>query len=492
MNVVSMSSIGMKVLNAMSYHQKEVSKSLERLSTGLRINRAADDPAGMAMAQRMTAEVSGARQAAKNVAMGQDMARSADSVLANIQDALHRFRELAVYAASDTLTDGDRAYIQDEAEQLTEYINNLIGGSKFNKIKLFATDTLAYFEKNAISLVAKNDAEAQTLRLSVGKLIEQGLVMENIYTSVFSYLENYVEEKKSEDGFEDQEIKFDKDKISLKILNIDDIDLSTLEKATSNLHRVNDALARVSDYVAVPDAPAETSGEFDAALGQNLALNYAFQSTFDSVRQSLAAQRTETEKSEDDEEDSDSYAAIRDVTSEARADFLAATGGDALISGVQSVLDNLGADKKDGNQGKYWQLAGLHGENIFTIQSGPDEGETYLLNLGRISAASLGLYGIDFSTRETSAESLSRIDDALEAVSSQRAMIGAQINGMDHTIENLENYATNLESARSRIMDADIPAEMMNFTKHSLQYQIASQMLKAVSDIETRAFQALF
>jgi flagellin len=90
-----MNATGMKVLGAMNYHQKQASKSLERLSTGLRINSAADDPAGLAMAERMTSEINGARQAARNIAAGQDMAKTADSALACVQDAIQRFRELA-------------------------------------------------------------------------------------------------------------------------------------------------------------------------------------------------------------------------------------------------------------------------------------------------------------------------------------------------------------------------------------------------------------
>ena len=497
MNVVNMNATGMKVLNAMNYHQKQVSKSLERLSTVLRINSAADDPAGLAMAERMTAQINGARQAARNVAMGQDMAGSADRVLADIEGAIQRFRELAVYAASDTITDEDRAYIQDEAAQLTEYINNLIGNSQFNKIKLFAADTLDYFEKNAVSLVAKDDAEAQALRLSIGELIDQNLVMEDIYTSIFDYLEKYVEEKKSEGDFKDDEIEFDKDKISLKILKLDDIDLSTLEKAISNVRRVNEALARVSAYAAEPDVPAEKSGESGAALGQNLVLNHAFQSAFNSF-QSLAAQRAALEKSGNDpgdgsEGDSGKYAAIWDgITSEARAGLLAAEGGSARIFGVQSILNGMETNEKDDDRDKHRQPDAPRGENIFTIQSGTDEGEIFRLNLGHVSTASLGLYGVDFRTRETSAESISIIDGSLDAVSSQRALIGAQINRMEHTIDNLETFASNLEEARSRIMGADIPAEMINFTKHSLQYQIAGQMLKMVGDIETIAFRMLF
>jgi flagellin len=495
-----MNATGMKVLGAMNCHQRQISKSLERLSTGLRINRAADDPARLAMAERMTSEINGARQAARNIAAGQDMAKTADSALACVQDAIQRFRELAVYAASDTITDEDRVYIQEEAVQLAEYINDVIGGAQFNKIKLFAADTLGYFEKNAISLVAKDDSEAQALRLSVSKLIDQNLVMEDIYTSIFDYLEKYVQEKKNAGEFEDDKIEFDKDKISLKILKINDVDLSTLEKAVSHLERVNETLARVVSYVAEPDAPKEEeSKEFNAALGRDLVLNSAFQSVFGTF-QSLAEQRAEQAKSAagfdpDDgvESDSEKYALIWDeITSKAREGSFAAEINYARIFSAQAFLDNLETDGEDDCQDKYKRPVELRRGNIFTIQSGADEGEIFRLDLGHVSAVSLGLYGIDFTTRETSAESISKIDKSLDAVSAQRALIGAQINGMERTIENLETYASNLEEARSRIMNADIPAEMMNYTKHSLQYQIASQMLKTVSDIETRTFQMLF
>jgi flagellin len=484
----------MRVLNAMRYHQNEVTKSLERLSTGLRINRAADDPAGMAMAERMTSQINGARQTARNIAMCRDMAKSTDSVLANIQDAIQRLRELAVYAASDTISDEDRAYVQDEAAELTEYINDLIGGSQFNKIKLFAADTLDYFEKNAISLVAGNEAEVKALRSSVGKLVDQNLVMKDIYASVFSYLEKYAEEKNGDGDSTEGEIKFDKDKLSLKILKLDDLDLTTLEKAVSNMQRVSEALTKVNGYVAETEAMAEKPEEFDADLGHNLALNQAFQSVFDSF-QGPVAQLTPGslgEVSNDDQDDpGKGVAAWNEMTPEVRA-FFWANAGNALMPGVRSVLGSMETDEKDDDREKDDQRDRARGINIFTSQPKAGSGGMPLLNLGRMGPDLLGLYEIDLSTRESSAESIATIEKALDALSSQRALVGAKINGAERTISSLETYASNLEEARSRIVNADIPAEMMNFTKHSLQYQVASQMLKATSDIETRPFRLLF
>ena len=198
------------------------------------------------------------------------------------------------------------------------------------------------------------------------------------------------------------------------------------------------------------------------------------------------------EGSSDDQDDTrEGVTAWDEMTPEARA-FFWARAGNALMPGARLVLDSMEASEKDDGQEKDDRRDRARGINIFTSQPKAGSGGMSLLNLGHMGPDLLGLYEIDLSTRESSAESIATIDKALDAVSSQRALVGAKINGAERTISSLETYASNLEEARSRIVNDDIPAEMMNFTKHSLQYQVASQMLKATSDIETRAFQLLF
>jgi flagellin len=125
-------------------------------------------------------------------------------------------------------------------------------------------------------------------------------------------------------------------------------------------------------------------------------------------------------------------------------------------------------------------------ENIYNVQSGANEGETLTADLGLMSVNRLGLGAIDVSTRESAIQGVEILDKALEAVSAQRAATGAKISSMDHRINYLENSAVIMEEARSRVMDADIPAEMMIYAKLTMANQISNLMLKQVAIIQKR------
>jgi flagellin len=113
-----------------------VSQSMERLSSGLRINSAADDAAGYAISQGLTAQVNGLQQASQNVSDATSMVQTADSALNNVQSMLQRISELAVQYQNGDLSSSDKTDIQSEVNQLTNEINRQKGSVQFNGINL--------------------------------------------------------------------------------------------------------------------------------------------------------------------------------------------------------------------------------------------------------------------------------------------------------------------------------------------------------------------
>ncbi|MBT9172549.1 MAG: Flagellin [Syntrophomonadaceae bacterium] len=116
----------------------QLTRSLERLSSGLRINRAADDAAGMAISEKMTGQVRGLQQAQRNAQDGVSLIQTAEGALAEIHAILQRMRELAVQAANDTLTGADRTTIQGEVTQLRDEITRIASTTEFNTMILLA------------------------------------------------------------------------------------------------------------------------------------------------------------------------------------------------------------------------------------------------------------------------------------------------------------------------------------------------------------------
>ncbi|TVX99404.1 flagellin [Paenibacillus cremeus] len=127
----------LNTLNRLNKNNKSIGSSLEKLSSGLRINRAADDAAGLAISEKMKAQIRGLSQASRNVQDGISLIQTAEGALGTIQDpALLRLNDLAVQAANDTLTGSDRSMIQDEVERIKQGINDIANNTHFNGIHL--------------------------------------------------------------------------------------------------------------------------------------------------------------------------------------------------------------------------------------------------------------------------------------------------------------------------------------------------------------------
>ncbi len=118
--------------NALSTNDDLLSKSLERLSSGLKINHAKDNPAGLAMSKRMNAQIEGLSVANQNASDGVSIIEIADGAMTEISEMLQRINELSVKAANGIMTDDDRATVQDEVKQLKEEITRISDVTEFN------------------------------------------------------------------------------------------------------------------------------------------------------------------------------------------------------------------------------------------------------------------------------------------------------------------------------------------------------------------------
>lgn len=131
---------GLSIWRSMNTQFNAANKALERIATGYRINRAADDPAGLAISEKMRAQISGLNQARKNIQNGMSMLQTAEGALNETHAILQRMRDLAVQSASDTLTDDDRALIQTEYEELKKEIQRISKDTQFNQKNLINGD----------------------------------------------------------------------------------------------------------------------------------------------------------------------------------------------------------------------------------------------------------------------------------------------------------------------------------------------------------------
>ena len=143
--------VALNTYNKLVFNQSGLSKSLEKLSSGLRINRAADDAAGLAISEKMRAQIKGLDQAVRNAQDGISMIQTAEGALAETHSILQRMRELSVQAANDTYTSEDRIQIQKEIDQLTSEIDRISATTEFNTKKLLNGDASAYVSSDKLS-----------------------------------------------------------------------------------------------------------------------------------------------------------------------------------------------------------------------------------------------------------------------------------------------------------------------------------------------------
>jgi len=137
-NSVNTNVVALNAQRNLSASQSSLSQSMQRLSSGLRVNSARDDAAGLAIAERMNAQIKGMNVAVRNANDGISMAQTAEGALGKIGDNLQRMRELAVQSRNATNSDGDRANLQKEFKQLQSEIDRTVKGTKFNGTALFA------------------------------------------------------------------------------------------------------------------------------------------------------------------------------------------------------------------------------------------------------------------------------------------------------------------------------------------------------------------
>ncbi len=138
-NSVNTNVVALNAQRNLSTSQSSLSQSMQRLSSGLRVNSARDDAAGLAIAERMGAQIKGMNVAVRNANDGISLAQTAEGALGKIGDNLQRMRELAVQSRNATNSDGDRANLQKEFKQLQAEIDRTVQGTKFNGTALFAS-----------------------------------------------------------------------------------------------------------------------------------------------------------------------------------------------------------------------------------------------------------------------------------------------------------------------------------------------------------------
>jgi len=416
-------------------------KSIEKLSSGLRINRAGDDAAGLAISEKMRGQIRGLEQASRNAQDGISLIQTAEGALNETHSILQRMRELAVQAANDTNNNTDRGEIQKEIDQLISEIDRISTDTEFNTKKLLNGSM-----GKTYSVAANNfDYSLQNIRI-VGSDITTGsytLTATAMGTDTVTMSNQTVD---SSSTFAAANITVaDGTKFGSYVLNVTN----------------NDGIT--ADFVLVGSDGTEIDGG-NQAVDSNLTIGgitFAF-GTVDtdqdgSIEFSLTNAGIEIDLS-----------GAKTVNTTAIASY----AGETLnIGGIQFEAR--------------WGAAGANGDAVtLTVNDkavkfhiGANEDQNTSLAINNMSANALGVDSIDVTSQTAANASITTIQTAIDTVSSERAKLGAIQNRLEHTINNLGTSAENLTASESRIRDVDMAKEMMEFTKNNILSQAAQAML---------------
>ena len=421
-----------------------LSKSTEKLSSGYRINRAADDAAGLTISEKMRKQIRGLDQASTNAEDGVSAVQTAEGALTEVHSMLQRMNELAVQASNGTNSTSDRQAIQDEISQLNTEIDRVAETTKFNEIYLLKGDDSTknvYMKGHDAGLkgTLTDSAKEATFKVAAGALDAGKSV--TIGGKEYTIGATVAEGKAVYDS-----------------------------ASNGDTITVNGTAYKLAD--ATDEAKGEISKtDLDAKVVKGATIEYG---------SNKATVLNDTKTTGVDDADSSVISAAHAV--ELMKNELIAANKIGVTGGTVSIDGTPAYDKAKGvtfNIKKGY--AEVADRLSFNLHVGSDADMTNKINVDieTMNSAYLGIKGLNVADDSGNAATyaIDAIADAVAKVSEQRSALGAVQNRLEHTIDNLDNVVENTTSAESRIRDTDMAEEMVNYSKNSILQQAGQSML---------------
>ena len=487
----------------MNINTSNAQKSMQKLSSGLRINSAADDAAGLAISEKMRGQIRGLDQASANAQDATSMIQTAEGALNETTSILQRMRELAVQSASDTNTDDDRAKIQAETDQLAKEISRISNTTEFNTQNLLAGGLNDTFQIGAnkgqnIGLTIKA-MDAQSLGVAgmsadvsgvtagmqgasfsgiKGTAITDG----NVLTVTSSAVAGNATGTTGAVGGLTFATTGDTDALNgVKVHYVDGGDIAQSNE-TATYDKDTKTLTITGDF-----NNSDTAGTYSSVASLTTAANTALK----------AAGFTDT-------------VAITGTAGTATADKVGTVANGShgtvtiTVDGTQTghtaeTVANVAANST-GIDLAGTQYGGVH----LNFNDGTDLSVTSTMNItisgskaattnadGTIKTEATTAAGIDVSSQVSANNAIETINNAITKVSEERGKLGAYANRLEHTIANLGTSSENLTSSESRIRDVDMAKEMSEYSKNNILAQAAQAMLAQANQQPQQVLQLL-
>jgi len=443
--VVKNNMSALNTLNIMNQNNSALSKSLQKVSSGMKINSAADNPAGYAISERMRVQIRSLDQDNQNAQNGQNMLKTAEGSVSSTVDILKTLKEKVLDAANDTNTTYDRQTIQDYLDQAVDQINDnanatyngqlLIDGSKNKQIT--ASSTVTYSNES--------------------------LSTQSGFASALTGL-------------------LDRNGNSLNILAKDTV---TISYVTNGKTMTTSFSVGTSSLTTVFNSVNTATGYSDFANGVSFGQTYA-NSIIGTTAEGLLSHTA----------DGSSVLSISSsaggITGNISGFTISITGTDGNVKkSANAVLDAWGEQISAQDKSN---------DNAINMQIGTKSSQTIRVGLSDMRARALGLQGVssdgsvqnlDISTRANANAAINVLDNAVQKALKEQTKIGAVENRLDYTQSNLTTQSENVQASESTIRDANMAKEMTEYTKNNVLMQASQAMLAQANSSSQNVLQLL-
>lgn len=455
--------------------ENRLSKSMKRLSSGYKINSAEDNPAGMAISNKMKAQIEALDQAKSNSSDAQNVMKIADGALGEVSSMLQRIRELAVQGASDTYSENDKKALQSEIDELTKEVDRISGDTEYNTKSLLdgSSDTRVYVRQ---------------------KDVNGNMTQVNSYITRINFSDNV-----------------SSDKYELTVNSLATQATGSLASATKpdaegtiSINGVSVAVKAdmtQDEYIQELQKAATTAGTTMQVNGDSISFlsnEYGSDSTVNiTLSSSLKALAGA------DYENADDGSGNMQLKS---------NGKDAVVTGGENLSDK--TIRADGNRVYVVGNSGFSMDFLLSsdmdmtagsrdlqidisdignmaVQIGANEGQEMKIRIPEVSSETLYLDTVDVTVKGGADKAMSTLDDAIEYVSGVRSRIGAFQNRLESAESSLSETSENMTGAYSNIMDTDMATEMTEYAAQNILDQAGISVLSQANDLPQQVLSLL-
>ena len=518
---INHNSMATNVANTLTSHYSNLATSTERLSSGMRINSAADDAAGLAISELMRADIAALNQGVRNANDAISLIQTADGALGVIDEKLIRMKELAEQASTGTYDSTQRMMIDSEYQQMASEITRIANATDFNGVKLLDGSLSGVHDGSQaqatgalkVHFGTSNDSAEDYYYIEIGEATAQAFGLgsastwedgkDRIAAKFSTELEKQIDAIFAEGNIQGL-TQADKDAAKRMIGQLTDDVAQELEKVTSTFSD-DELLALTQMWTGSLAAGANNKAFNDA--GKDLATG-SLDKIFEKLTEPAAGAALDATKVRQN------YDALSDTEKEKlsfafgmatlEAWDAATTAAGRGQAGATSALHNTAGAGAAAN-GNLGNLAlinnGAGADEIDTANMGGDADRVAtLLNNARDAAINatftemsgkVNYAGKSIATQEDAQIALDAIQNAIVEKDKIRAHLGATQNRLENTVTNLTIQSENLQNAESRIRDVDVATEMTNFVRNQVLTQSAVAMLSQANSLPQMAQQLI-